>query len=93
MLGSRLQGVILPSKQERLWGQPTAEKRPVPSTFPQRWAPGALPAPQGPRKASSAVSQRTLHVRRDLEPPCIYTFFSALQSALLFPPIVDFTDA
>lgn len=80
MLGSRLQGVILPSKQERLWGQLTAKKRPIPSTFPQRWAPGALPALQGPRKAYSAVSQRTLHVRETWNPPA-FIHFSQLSKA------------
>ena len=66
MLGSRLQGVILPSKQERLWGELTARNRTVPSTFPQRW--GALDTRPSP---CPSRSQKSLPNSCPKDPPCL----------------------
>lgn len=66
MLGSRLQGVILPSKQERLWGELTARNRTVPSTFPQRW--GALDTRPSP---CPLRSQKSLPNSCPKDPPCL----------------------
>lgn len=78
MLGSRLQGVILPPKQEQLWGELTARNRTIPSTFPQRW--GALDTGLSP---CPSRSQKSLPSSCPKDPPClvgpgsprVHTFF------------------